>query len=184
MKDNSSDFDLKYLFWIAAGVVALAMITMSIRDKMITQKELAYELGYKAGIEAGCSDECTNEYSDGYEDGYLDGYTDGTAYGKSSSNYGYSDYNDSYSSGDIDEMVSILIEAADSYAYKYTEVGLYDAWDIVSIYLDGEDPDGNPLPTYREFVDAVDTLMLFSMFFQLNYGEFDSIIHQYDPFFG
>ena len=46
------------------------------------------------------------------------------------------------------------------------------------------DPDGNPLPTYREFVDAVDTLMLFSMFFQLNYGEFDSIIHQYDPFFG
>ena len=109
-----------------------------------------------------------SDYDEGYSDGYRDGMYDA----------------DVECSHDVNEIVSVIHEAANSYAYKYTGLDVYDAWDIIDVYLEGKDPSGHPLPTKKEFEEAIDTLMLFSMFFDLNYGDFDAIMRDYDPFYG
>jgi hypothetical protein len=109
-----------------------------------------------------------SSYDEGYSDGYRDGLYDA----------------DSDCDHDVNEIVSVIYEAADSFAYSYTDLGVYDAWDIITVYLDGHDPSGNPLPTKKEFEQAVDTLLFFSMFFEMNYGDYDSIMRDYDPFYG
>ena len=100
-------------------------------------------------ILSGCiytSEDIKNAKEEAYDVGYLHGLTDAELLleeYESDSVYEYSD-----SEYDIDYIVGGILEEAGSFAVAETDdISLWDAMDIVSIYLDGYDPSGYPLPT-------------------------------------
>ena len=107
-----------------------------------------YEDGYADGysdaesvmqylIEEEFLDGCDIGYSDGYDAGYDDGYDDG--------------YNRVYDA---------IMDATD-YARKQTGWSVYEAWNNISIYNDGVHPYGYALPTEEEYLQSVETIVIF-----------------------
>lgn len=112
-----------------------------------------YEDGYTAGYEEGLSagrmqseSHRYSDYSDQYEDGYESGYDNGFFEGK---HYGH-------------EETMNRIYYASEYARSKTGWPIYEAYNNIMIYHDGVDPDGFPLPTKKEYIECVETLVYFS----------------------
>lgn len=88
-------------------------------------------------------------YYEGFDDGYSEGYDEGYLKGY---DWGYGDgYN---------EVQDVIYDATD-YARKKTGWSVYEAWSNVSMYRTGVDPYGYGLPTKEEYLQSVDTLVLF-----------------------
>ena len=137
-------------------------------------------------ILSGClytSEDIKNAKEEAYDVGYLHGLTDAELLleeYESDSVYEYSD-----SEYDIDYIVGGILEEAGSYAVAETDdISLWDAMDIVSIYLDGYDPSGYHLPTKAEFEEAVDVLLRYAMFLEWNTDSFSDVFESFDPFYG
>ena len=137
-------------------------------------------------ILSGCiytSEDIKNVKEEAYDVGYLHGLTDAELLleeYESDSVYEYSD-----SEYDIDYIVGGILEEAGSFAVAETDdISLWDAMDIVSIYLDGYDPSGYPLPTKAEFEEAVDVLLRYAMFLEWNTDSFSDVFESFDPFYG
>ena len=56
--------------------------------------------------------------------------------------------------------------------------------DIVSVYLDGYDPSGYPLPSRKEFEEDVNVLLHYAIFLEWNEDSYTEILENYDPFYG
>ena len=99
-------------------------------------------------------------YEDGYNEGYNDGYSDAEF------EVGYlaeEDFLDGYDIG-FDEGYAeaySIIDDATSYARKQTGWSVYEAWNNIAIYNEGLDPYGYPLPTEEEYLQSIETLVLF-----------------------
>lgn len=127
----------------------------------------AYDDGFEEGRVEG--------YDDGYDDGFGDGLFDGMLNNDDTES----------SNSDIDYIVQGILEEARYYASeKSDDITLLDAMDIVSVYLDGHDPSGYPLPTKKEFEEAVDVLLRYAIFLEWNSESYSSIMEDYDPFYG
>lgn len=137
-------------------------------------------------ILSGCiytSEDIKNAKEEAYDVGYLHGLTDADILLEDYESD--SDYDCSDSGYDIDYIVGGIIEEAGSYAVAETDdISLWDAMDVVSIYLDGYDPDGYPLPTKKEFEEAVDVLLRYAMFLEWNTESYSDIFEHFDPFYG
>jgi hypothetical protein len=109
-----------------------------------------YEDGYKNGLEDGYLEGYLQSESEGhgaqYESGYESGYDDGFFEGK---HYGH-------------EETMNRIYYASEYARSKTGWSIYEAYNNIMIYHDGVDPDGFPLPTKKEYIECVETLVYFS----------------------
>lgn len=106
--------------------------------------EMTYDDGFDAGYDQGYWDasiEFDGDYSRGYEDGYSEGYWIG------SSDHGYNSHE--------------ILEAAYDYAREKTGWSVYEAWNSILIYHAGTDPDGFAIPTKEEYLQCVNTLVLF-----------------------
>lgn len=103
---------------------------------------------------SSCNHEGT--YSGGYEDGYNDaefeiGYLMEEEFLK-----GYeAGYDDGY-----DEVYDAISKATD-YAREQTGWSVYEAWCNISIYQEGVHPYGYELPTEEEYLQSIETLVLF-----------------------
>ena len=104
-------------------------------------------------------------YEDGYEDGYNDGYSDAEFEMECLFEEEFLDgydigYDDGYDEGC--EEVHSAIDEAEHYARSKTGLSVYEAWNNISIYHDGVDPCGHPLPTKKEYLLSIETLVLFT----------------------
>ena len=120
---------------------------------------------------------CSMEsYDDGYKDGYNDGYDTGWEKGfDEGSDFAFYDvtnsdgsYEDGYKSG-YDEgqsEVRSVVYKAGEYARKQTGWSVYEAWNTISIYNSGVDPDGYDLPTEEEYLQCIETLVIFSEYLE------------------
>lgn len=141
--------------------------------------DAAYQRGYDKALKENASayseDDLKEAYFDGFDDGVEEAFASGLI---EPNNYGSS-------SSDIDYVVQGILDEARNYANGASaDITLLDAMDIVSIYLDGNDPSGYPLPTKREFEEAVDVLLRYAIFLEWNTESFSSIMKDYDPFYG
>jgi hypothetical protein len=131
----------------------------------------AYEAGYHQGLE-----DSSNFYNEeDLEDAYWEGFEDGA-----------SEMLDltGGSSSDIEYIAQGILEEARYYAAEKADITMLDAMDIVSVYLNGHDPSGYPLPTKREFEEAVDVLLRYAIFLEWNTESYSEIMEDYDPFYG
>lgn len=103
----------------------------------------------------------------GYEEGYDDGFTDGLYEGLSESeNKG--------NSLAAEYLFLGMLDDAKSYAHEMSDdMRFWEAMDIVSVYLDGYDPDDNPLPSTKEFEEAVDVIFNYSVYLEYNAMELE-----------
>ena len=126
----------------------------------------AYESGYENGLmDGGIGDYSSRDLNEAYEDGYRAGKRE--------------------ASDDYDYIVSIILEEAKSYARGASDdITLLDAMDIVSVYLEGYDPSGYPLPSRNEFEEAVNVLLHYAVFLEWNESSYTEILENYDPFYG
>jgi hypothetical protein len=97
------------------------------------EAEMQYllEEEFLAGYDIGCAE--SDDYDDGYDDGYNDGHN---------------------------EVYGAIADATD-YARAQTGWSVYEAWNNISIYNDGIDPYGYPLPTEEEYLQSIETLVIF-----------------------
>lgn len=110
----------------------------------------AYEDGYEEGRVEG--------YEEGYDEGFVDGLYKGL---DGSSDSGFTE-------SDFQHILQMALEEARMYANeKSDDTTFWAAMDIVSVYLDGYDPDGYPLPTNKEFEEAVDVLFNYALFLEV-----------------
>jgi hypothetical protein len=104
---------------------------------------------------------------DGYDDGYDDGFSDGLFEGLlESDKKGYSEKAES--------LFLDMLDEAKSYSEEMSvDVRFWEAMDIVSVYLDGYDPDGYPLPTRKEFEEAVEVVFDYAVYLEYNAMEME-----------
>ena len=99
-------------------------------------------------------------YEDGYEDGYADGYFDAESeMACIAEEEFYDGYDFGYDDGHDD--VLDIIERAEDHVRDQTGWSVYEAWSNISVYNDGVDPYGHPLPTREEYLQSIETLVLF-----------------------
>ena len=99
-------------------------------------------------------------YEDGYEDGYVDGYLDAEFEMEYLADEEFHEgYDIGYDDGHDD--VYYVIEEAEDYARNQTGWSVYEAWNNISIYNDGVDPYGYTLPTEEEYLQSIETLVIF-----------------------
>lgn len=131
------------------------------------ESEESYQRGYETGVldaRMVYSDNSSEGYDDGYDDGYSDGFIEGN--------------NDV----DIEYIVQLILDEANSFASEGGKISVWEAMDLISIYLDGYDPDGYPLPTKAEFEEAVEVLQSYAAFLEWNSKSFKEIARDADPF--
>lgn len=104
---------------------------------------------------------------DGYDDGYNDGFSDGLFEGLlESDKKGYS--------AKAESLFLDMLDEAKSYSEEMSvDVRFWEAMDIVSVYLDGYDPDGYPLPTRKEFEEAVEVVFDYAVYLEYNAMEME-----------
>lgn len=140
-------------------------------DEIKAARSDAYEAGYHQGME-----DSGNFYSEeDLEDAYWEGFENGAS--EMLDLTGGSD-------SDIEYIAQGILEEARDYAGENADITMLDAMDIVSVYLDGYDPSGYPLPTKREFEEAVDVLLRYAIFLEWNMESYSEIMEDYDPFYG
>lgn len=121
------------------------------KEDIDTIKEACYEDGRAEG------------YEEGYDDGFIDGLYKGLSDGK-----------EKYSSSNAEFFFIEMLDDAKSYANDVSgDMRFWEAMDIVSVYLDGYDPDGYPLPTKQEFEEAVDVIFSYAMYLEYNAMELE-----------
>lgn len=109
-------------------------------------------------------------YDQGYEDGYAEGLFDGRLEAELEfyDNRSEAQYEAGYDEGFFDgkyygyEETLNEIYRASEYASSKTGWSIYEAYNNIMIYHDGVDPDGFPLPTKKEYIECVETLVYFS----------------------
>lgn len=157
------------LSFLSIGLLFTLLCSPSQSDVDAARKE-GYESGYAQGSEDSSGGD-HYDFSDAYDEGYRDGIYDGYEFAGSDS--------------EIDYYFLMVLEEAKSYAIENVdEIMFWDAMDIVSVYLDGHDPSGYPLPTRKEFEESVDVLLRYAIFLEWNTESFASIAKGYDPFYG
>lgn len=107
-------------------------------------------------------------YDDGYEDGYNDGYSDAEFEMEYLMEEEFFDgydigFDDGYDIGFDDGYGEVYnaIEDASDYAREQTGWSVYEAWSNISIYKEGVHPYGYGLPTEEEYLQSIETLVLF-----------------------
>ena len=114
-------------------------------------KEESYEEGRVAG------------YEEGYDEGFVDGLYEGLS---------ESDNNESSLAAEY--LFLGMLDDAKSYANEMSgDMRFWEAMDIVSVYLDGYDEDGNPLPTRKEFEEAVEVVFDYAVYLEYNAMEME-----------
>lgn len=104
-----------------------------------------------------CSCEPQETYDDGFQDGYSEGRWDAELkYADSFSN----GYNEGLLDGFKDGFREVL-DYAEHYALKKSGCSPFEAVDIVSVYLDAENPQYETTITEDEFRSAVNSLSYF-----------------------
>lgn len=95
-----------------------------------------------------------------YEDGYADGYADAEyEIGYLTEEKFFDGYEIGYDEG-YDEVYDAILDATD-YARERTGWSVYEAWSNISIYQDGVHPYGYELPTEEEYLQSIETLVIF-----------------------
>lgn len=99
-------------------------------------------------------------YDDGYEDGYSDGYSDAEFEMEYLMEEEFLDgYDIGYDDG-YGEVFNAIEDAAD-YARDQTGWSVYEAWSNISLYQEGVHPYGYDIPTEEEYLQSIETLVLF-----------------------
>lgn len=134
--------------------------------------DAAREEGYKAGYEQAIEE--NKDIENALEAARFEGFCEGM-----------SECNEIWeNNSDVDYIANGVLEEARSYASENADITLLDAMDIVSVYLDGYDPSGYPLPTKREFEEAVDVLLRYAIFLEWNMESYSEIMEDVDPLYG
>ena len=115
---------------------------------------------FVACLLSGCQIE---GYNDGYDEGYDDGYNDGYSDAEFEIGYLSEEFFDGYEAGYDDGYAEVYdaIEDASYYARAQTGWSVYEAWCNISIYQEGVHPYGYELPTEEEYLQSIETLVLF-----------------------
>ena len=132
----------------------LVIFAMSICLLSCSQNR-TYEDGYADGYSDAESEvQCLmeEEFLDGYDIGYEDGHREGR-------NDSSESYDTGYEAG-YSEVYDAIMDATD-YARTQTGWSVYEAWNNISIYNDGVHPYGHALPTESEYLQCIETLVIF-----------------------
>ena len=139
------------LLAIACIPILAALLWGTSNTDIETVKEECYEDGRVDG------------YEEGYDEGFIDGLYEGLLEGKGSSN-----------SATANSHFLYMLAEAKSYAEEMSvDMYFWNAMDTVSIYLDGYDPDGNPLPTRKEFEESVKVIFDYAVFLEYSAQELE-----------
>ena len=104
-------------------------------------------------------------WEEGYEDGRVEGYDEGYADGKIDGVY----KNWQSNNANAEYLFIEMLHEAKSYSEEESDdMTFWEAMDIVSVYIDGYDPDGYPLPTAREFKKASEVILNYAVFLEWN----------------
>ena len=146
-------------------------ISIKHNEEIKAARSDAYEDGYHQGLEDNDSSYSDEDLEDAYWEGFEDGASEmlDLTGGRNS---------------DTDYIANGILEEARYYAAEDASISMLDAMDIVSVYLDGYDPSGYPLPTRKEFEEAVDVLLRYAIFLEWNTESYSEIMEDYDPFYG
>lgn len=102
-------------------------------------------------------------YDDGYDDGFTDGLYEGMLEGKKTSK-----------SAKAESFFLDMVDDAKSYSEVMSDdLDFWEAMDTISVYLDGYDPDGYPLPTRKEFEDAAEVVFHYAVYLEYNAMELE-----------
>ena len=107
-------------------------------------------------------------YDVGYEDGHVEGYEDGFSDGKIDGIYAglQSDTKETNKTEAEYLFLGLLMEAQSYAEEKSDNLYFWEAMDIVSVYLDGYDQNGDPLPTRKEFEEAASVILDYAFFLE------------------
>lgn len=176
MKQNSK-------FILIAVVVAVFSVIIGVSDYVSSEIKEASEMAYQSGYDQALKDNESVYSESDLKEAYYDGFDDGVEEAFASGLTGTPTYDSRIS--DVDYVIQGILEEARYFASESSsDITLLDAMDIVSVYLDGYDPSGYPLPTKREFEEAVDVLLRYAIFLEWNTESYSSIMKDYDPFYG
>jgi hypothetical protein len=158
---------------LAALIIAVGIVNHFVSDYVLKREKEFYQAGYDQALEDNEYLDLEREIKKAYYTGFYDGIDEADESGMG------------VRSSDIEYIIQgILNEASDFASVANPNISLWDAMDVVSIYLDGYDPDGYPLPTKKEFEEAVDVLLRYAMFLEWNTESYSDIFKHYDPFYG
>jgi hypothetical protein len=104
---------------------------------------------------------------DGYEEGYDDGFSDGIFEGSLESS------RKSKTTKTEEFFLDMLVDAKSYSELMSDDLSFWEAMDIVSVYLDGYDEDGYPLPTRKEFEEAVAVVFDYAVYLEYNAMELE-----------
>ena len=164
-KDNDMKSVVNVLLGLACAVMLYTMISSPSPEDVKKAREEGFDAGYAKALE----EEIEPLIDAAFFKGQVDGLSDA--------------YDIVLDNSDFEYFVGGILEEAKSFATEdVDDISFWDAMDIVSVYLNGKDPNGYPLPTKKEFEDAVDVLLRYSMFLEWNEKSYSDIVDDYDPF--
>lgn len=132
---------MNILLSLACAMMLFALLSSPSKEDL----EIAWEEGYEDGR------------VEGYDEGYKEGKTDGIFNGLQSN------------LTDSEEFFVGMLYDAKTYAEERSDdMSFWEAMDVVSVYIDGYDPDGYPLPSEKKFEKAVEVILDYAVCLEWN----------------